>query len=76
MADVTIFENANFQGTSRTFGAGSFRFFDFSDMNDMTSSIRVAKGSLRLFMNMPIAREGMAYRRTSWRIARISPNMV
>src|SRR5262245_15899179 len=44
MTDVTIYEHANFQGRSRSFGVGTYRLFNFDDMNDMTSSIRVPKG--------------------------------
>ncbi len=43
-ADVIIYEHANFQGRSRTFGVGAYRLFDFNDMNDMASSIKVPKG--------------------------------
>jgi hypothetical protein len=44
MADVTIYEHANFNGRSRTFAVGQYRLFDSSDMNDMASSIKVPKG--------------------------------
>jgi hypothetical protein len=40
-ADVIIYEHANFQGRSSTFGIGTYRLFD---SNDMSSSIKVPKG--------------------------------
>ena len=41
IADVIMYELTNFQGSSRTFGVGSYRLFDF---NEMASSIKVPKG--------------------------------
>src|SRR5215472_7054263 len=41
MADVTLFENAGFQGRSTTLGPGEHRLSDF---NDIASSIRVPAG--------------------------------
>src|SRR5215469_9932886 len=41
MADVTLFENAGFQGRSTTLGPGEHRLSDF---NDIASSIRVSAG--------------------------------
>lgn len=44
MAEVTIFEHANFKGRSRTLGIGQYRLFDENDMNDLTSSLKVPPG--------------------------------
>lgn len=48
MADVTIYEHANFGGRSRVLAIGQYRLFDTTDMNDMTSSIRVPTGLVAL----------------------------
>src|SRR5438128_10536313 len=45
MADVvTIFENPNFSGRSKTLIEGEHRFFTPADFNDVISSIRVPEG--------------------------------
>jgi hypothetical protein len=45
MADVvTIFENPNFSGRSKTLSEGEYRFFTPADFNDVISSIRVPEG--------------------------------
>ncbi len=44
MPDVTLYENANFEGRSKTVGEGSYRLFDLNDMNDTASSIKVPPG--------------------------------
>lgn len=44
MAEVTIFEHANFQGRSRTLGEGKYQLVDANDMNDMVSSLKVPPG--------------------------------
>jgi hypothetical protein len=44
MAEVTLFEEVNFQGRSSTLGVGSHRLFSAADLNDATSSIRVPPG--------------------------------
>ena len=41
---VTIYEHANFEGRSKTLGVGEYRLFDFNDMNDRISSMKVPKG--------------------------------
>jgi hypothetical protein len=41
---VTIYENPNFSGRSRTLGVGGYRFFTPEDFNDVVSSISVPAG--------------------------------
>lgn len=44
MAEITIFEHADFQGRSMALGIGQHRLFGPDDMNDLTSSIKVPAG--------------------------------
>jgi hypothetical protein len=41
---ITIYENPNFSGQSKTLGVGGYRFFTPEDFNDVISSIRVPVG--------------------------------
>ena len=44
MTEVTVYQLPDFQGSSRSFGVGDYRFFTEADMNDTISSIRVPDG--------------------------------
>lgn len=41
---VVIYEHANFSGQSKSFGEGNYRFYGNTDLNDMSSSIKVPNG--------------------------------
>ncbi|MFZ9387021.1 MAG: hypothetical protein ACO25B_04005 [Chitinophagaceae bacterium] len=44
VSQVTIYENADFNGRSRSFGAGDYVLKSQADMNDLASSFRVPEG--------------------------------